>query len=264
MMSRATRLAGIADALRNLAEAEGLSVRAALARLAVELGESALAMEAPRAEAGEVDNSTVIPVRATRLAGVMRLFGEIDAALAEADPWLGLAGRTRPAEIRRLLAIIDQVRMTDLIHAIDDLAPPIDPVAQAAVDRLVARATKKEQRKMKSIPLFAPCSLAVLDDPDPNAGNACHHYVIQFGGPFDVCDVQFQHGPRGIEGSIPGVFDDALLAICEDRLHCFQEGAFSCDENQNALDHIRKAREALADRVANRQAKNVLGINEKH
>lgn len=70
------------------------------------------------------------------------------------------------------------------------------------------------------------------------------------GGPKDV--VQIQHGPRGVGGSTPGVFDDDLLAIVEDRLVGFQSGPFACAENGYALTAVREARVWLGKRVARR------------
>lgn len=117
---------------------------------------------------------------------------------------------------------------------------------------------------MKTIPNNAPTNVAAIDDRDPNAGNASHTYGIQYGGPKDVCRIQFQHGARGIAGSTPGVFDDDLLAIVQDRLEGFQSGPFACTENASALAAVTAAREALGVRVARRIAQGVLGANESH
>lgn len=117
---------------------------------------------------------------------------------------------------------------------------------------------------MRALPNMAPTNVAALDERDPKAGGASHTYGIQWGGPADVTRIQFQHGPRGAEGSTPGVFDDDLLAVCEDRLACFQAGPFACAENGVALDAVRKAREALGLRVARRIAQGVLGANAAH
>lgn len=76
--------------------------------------------------------------------------------------------------------------------------------------------------------------------------------------------IQFQHGARGLPSSTPGVFEDDLLAILEDRLRSFQEGPFACDENEAALTGVLHARASLGERIAARLAKGVLGINEKH
>ncbi len=117
---------------------------------------------------------------------------------------------------------------------------------------------------MRAIPNNAPTNVAALDDRDPKAGNASHAYGIQWGGPKDVTHIQFQHGPRGVAGSTPGVFDDDLLAIIEDRLEGFQEGAFACQENADTLTFVRMARAVLGKRVARRIAQGVLGANEQH
>lgn len=117
---------------------------------------------------------------------------------------------------------------------------------------------------MRGIPNMCPTNVAALDARDPKAGNASHTYGIQWGGPKDITRIQFQHGARGVEGSTPGVFDDDLLAIVEDRLVGFQDGPFACDENAAALAAVRAARTALGLRVAARIAKGVLGANEKH
>ena len=93
---------------------------------------------------------------------------------------------------------------------------------------------------------------------------ASHLYAIQYGGPDDVCRIQFQHGARGIDGSTAGVFEDALLAILQDRLEGFQSGPFACEENARALVGVQSARNALNERVAARMAKSVLGVNKTH
>ena len=117
---------------------------------------------------------------------------------------------------------------------------------------------------MRALPNNAPTNVAAIDKRDPDAGNASHLYGIQFGGPKDVVKIQFQHGPRGVAGSSPGIFDDDLLAIVEDRLVGFQSGPFACGENARALDAVHQARECLGLRVARRIEKGVLGANEKH
>lgn len=115
---------------------------------------------------------------------------------------------------------------------------------------------------MESIPNNAPTNVACLDDADPNAGGACHRYGIQYGGPSDVCVVQFQHGARGVEGSVPGVFDDDLLAIVQHRLEHFQRGPFASPHNASALEAVVAARRSFGARVADRIARGVLGANK--
>lgn len=117
---------------------------------------------------------------------------------------------------------------------------------------------------MRAIPNNAPTNVAAIDARDPNAGNASHTYGIQYGGPKDVVKVQFQHGACGLADSTPGIFDDDLLAIVQDRMEGFQSGPFACAENQACLEAVRAAREALGSRVARRIAQGVLGANEPH
>lgn len=117
---------------------------------------------------------------------------------------------------------------------------------------------------MHALANFCPTNVAALDERDPKAGGASHVYGVQWGGPKDVTKIQFQHGPRGVDGSTPRIFDDDLLAICEDRMAAFQAGPFACAENEETLIAIRAARAALGKRVAARIAKGVLGANERH
>lgn len=117
---------------------------------------------------------------------------------------------------------------------------------------------------MKTISTNSPTSIAAVDEQDPKAGGAHHSYAIQFGGPKDVCRIQFQHGPRGVDGSVPGVYTDDLLAIVQNQLEEFEAGPFACMENDVALQKIRAAREVLAMRVARRLSQGVLGLNEPH
>ncbi len=126
------------------------------------------------------------------------------------------------------------------------------------------RSCSNLESPMHAIPTCSPTNVAALDARDPEAGGASHTYGIQWGGPQDMTIVQFQHGARGVAGSTPGVFDDDLLAIVQDRLEAFQAGPFACGENEDALEAVRTAREKLSARVARRMAKGVLGANEKH
>lgn len=105
-------------------------------------------------------------------------------------------------------------------------------------------------------------SIRIAADPrDPNAGGASHHYCIVQNGRHT--EVQFQHGPRNVEGSVPGITNEVLLAIVIDRLADFQRGPFHCEENAEALDHIQKGLTALQARAHNRQKRGVLGTNER-
>ena len=107
---------------------------------------------------------------------------------------------------------------------------------------------------MRALPTNAPTNVAAIDERDPNAGGASHHYGIQWGGPKEVTRIQFQHGPRGLATSTAGLFEDDLLAILEDRLVCFQAGPFACEENEQALAATRGSTSASVSRSASRRA----------
>ncbi len=94
----------------------------------------------------------------------------------------------------------------------------------------------------------------------------CHHYKID--GPYKTwpqaivapifqADLEFQNGavaarPDGVGSGVNGITNESLLAVLIDRLENFQAGPFACEENEDALDHLRKALTALQDRTARR------------
>lgn len=104
----------------------------------------------------------------------------------------------------------------------------------------------------------------VLDD--KGSGGAHHLYRIRgfdsgsnpscpfkalYGAPARHSTVLFQNGPIA-ESGVNGVTHEALLAILEDRLACFQDGPFACGENAMALEHIRQAQRFLQARTSRR------------
>lgn len=99
------------------------------------------------------------------------------------------------------------------------------------------------------------------DDTDASAGGASHDYVIAIGDAV-VAEIQYQHGPRGIDGKLTGAIDSAILAIAIDRLECFQEGPFAHESNARALAHLRDAADILRSRAAERKGRGVLGQNK--
>jgi len=74
--------------------------------------------------------------------------------------------------------------------------------------------------------------------------------------------VLFQQGPRGENGS-NGITDAALLAILIDRFAGFQEGPHACRENAMVKTKLEEAQMWLQKRARERNARNVLGTNEK-
>ncbi len=97
---------------------------------------------------------------------------------------------------------------------------------------------------------------------DRTGGNASHFYRGKIDG-VELLRVQFQHGPRSLESSTPGVTNEALLAIVIDRLEGFQEGEFACAENDIALSKLWEAMHWLRHRSQARRNRGVLGTLQK-
>lgn len=72
--------------------------------------------------------------------------------------------------------------------------------------------------------------------------------------------VQFQNGPIN-EVGVNGVMNEDLLTMAAVRLEAFQDTQFKCDENQEALEYINKALEALNRRTAGRKERGVEGTH---
>jgi hypothetical protein len=76
--------------------------------------------------------------------------------------------------------------------------------------------------------------------------------------------VQFQHGPRNVEGSKPGVTEAVLLAILIDRLRGFQAGPYACRENAIMLIKFEECLMWTRRRADERARQRVLGKKEQH
>ena len=105
------------------------------------------------------------------------------------------------------------------------------------------------------------------DERDPNGGGASHQYTVHYNhGPEDrqeVAFIQFQHGPRNVEGSKPGCTEAVLLAILIDRLRGFQAGPFASRQNALMLTKLEEALHWTRDRADERAQRGVLGQNLK-
>lgn len=91
-------------------------------------------------------------------------------------------------------------------------------------------------------------------------GNAHHVYVIKKKEGEQMLAVFFQNGPIK-EAGVNGVMDENLIAIVIDRLEGFQSGRYACEENQQALNHLESALNALQDRTRKREARGVEGTH---
>lgn len=113
--------------------------------------------------------------------------------------------------------------------------------------------------------------LTITVEDEPGAGGANHRYVIRG---FDATSnpsyregvldhpeealVLFQQGSIK-EVGVNGGTQEALIAICIDRLEGFQRGPFACDDNQEALTHLNEALAWLQKRTRERIGRGVEG-----
>jgi hypothetical protein len=93
-------------------------------------------------------------------------------------------------------------------------------------------------------------------------GGASHHYVLSIAGE-SVGFIQFQEGPRNVEGSTPGITEAALLAVLIDRLRGFQAGPYACRENAIQLTHLEETLMWTRARADARAKRGVLGTYAK-
>lgn len=114
-------------------------------------------------------------------------------------------------------------------------------------------------------------TISVTDD--PGQGGANHRYEIGGMSTEDNASrgelpaegglvVLFQNGPIK-EFGVNGVTQEALIAICIDRLRSFQSGQFANDHNQTALESLESALDDLQARTRARIARGVEGSNVK-
>ncbi len=80
-------------------------------------------------------------------------------------------------------------------------------------------------------------------------GGASHHYRLQVPGAEDT-HLKFQFGGQEERGQIPGISNEALLAVVMDRLGDFQEGSFACEENGKALAKLEDVMTLLENRTS--------------
>jgi hypothetical protein len=108
----------------------------------------------------------------------------------------------------------------------------------------------------------------VLDE--PGVGGANHHYCIYVQN--GTCNqelnaslafhIHFQNGPIA-EAGVNGISQEALLAVVEDRLKCFQAGPYACRENALALTYVQEAIAQLHHRTRERMQRGVEGTSAK-
>jgi hypothetical protein len=89
-----------------------------------------------------------------------------------------------------------------------------------------------------------------------NPAGAQNNYVAVIVDGEDITQelgtIKFQNGHPDEHGR-NGVTLETLLAVCHDRLTCFQAGPFPCEQNAEAIQHIERALESLKDRTRERE-----------
>lgn len=88
-----------------------------------------------------------------------------------------------------------------------------------------------------------------------------HHVAENSRRSRSYCDINFQKGAIKEEG-YNGISNESLLAVVADRLECFQTSEYRCDENQEALGHIKAAMAILHERTKKRMARGVEGTHK--
>lgn len=115
--------------------------------------------------------------------------------------------------------------------------------------------------------------IKVIDE--PGAGGANHCYAItgfnhstnpsanaeaHSAGDSEI--ILFQNGPIKDAG-VNGITQEALMAICIDRLRSFQAGPFACRENAVALTKLEESLMWLQRRTVARIRRRVEGTHQK-
>lgn len=107
----------------------------------------------------------------------------------------------------------------------------------------------------------------ILNADAPDQSGASHSYTAYIEQPnkdgWQVASIQFQKGPRNVDGSTPGMTEASLLAILIDRLRGFQAGPYSCRENAIQLTHLEECLHWTQARADERARRGVLGHNKQ-
>ena len=116
-----------------------------------------------------------------------------------------------------------------------------------------------EQREIDSRSVGIDITADKLD-----ADGASHCYLLQYmqdSGNLATQIINFQRGPIRNAGN-NGVTHEALIAVLIDRLECYQQSQFKCEQNELAMQHLQHALTALEIRTNSRIKRGVEGTNE--
>jgi len=100
----------------------------------------------------------------------------------------------------------------------------------------------------------------------PGPGGASHYYefwIREGENTARVGTLQFQEGPRNVEGSTPGLTSAAVVAALVDHLSGFQKGEYANRETALAITKLEEALHWIRHRADERASRNVLGTYAK-
>ena len=108
--------------------------------------------------------------------------------------------------------------------------------------------------------------IKVLCMDEKGAGGAHHRYHVYLAEADETVDeplsvIEHQQGPI-LENGVNGLTNEALLAIVEHRLNCFQSGPFPSHYNAAALHGVEFSKAVLHVRTAERKSRGVEGKNQ--
>lgn len=75
-------------------------------------------------------------------------------------------------------------------------------------------------------------------------------------------NIRWQNGPIREVGDQNGAFVEGVIKAAADRLDFYQQSKFNCIENEDALEHLRKALVCLNMRTSRRTHEGVEGLHE--
>lgn len=107
-----------------------------------------------------------------------------------------------------------------------------------------------------------------LEDGELAGSNTAHRYSFSYQSPggesaVEIGYLQFQKGPRNVEGSTPGLTANAVLAALVDHLRRFQAGPYASRQTACAITKLEEAMHWIRDRADERARRGVLGTYQK-
>lgn len=104
------------------------------------------------------------------------------------------------------------------------------------------------------------------------AGIQSHQFLTPDGTPEGGCTfgngftISWQRGPLGRDGERKapnGAFVEDIICAAKDRLECYQNSKFACEENAAAIEHLEAALGFLHQRTTKREERKVEGTLEE-